>query len=627
MRGAVRTLRRDRWPIDSVVHVGVVAIALALWAQALASLDLRSMNDLGLISVLPLEMAGAVGLLTAGFFLALCRRQYVPGVLLLYLVALVLALYGTVVLVNEFPRIEATWRHVGYIEYIMRNRQVDPLLNAYFNWPGFFAAGALLTEAAGLETALSLARWAPMALDLLTIGPLLLLFLSLSDDARAAWAGVWFYFVTAWVGQDYFSPQGWSFFLHLVVLAIALRWFTGAGGALPVWLVPPAGSGRVASVLRALASWAAAPGPGAVESTPQQRAALAGIAILLCAALVSSHQLTPFITLASIAGLVALQRCRLGGLPVLMSVLIGAWLAFMAITFMRGHVESLLAEIGRVDSVVQSSVAERLSGSPEHVFITRFRVVFTLAVCLLAAAGAVRRALQGRSDVAAAALALAPFIVLPLQSYGGEVALRVYFFALPGIAFLLARLFFPGAVLDASRWECSAAMAASVVLTVGFLLARYGNERMDFFTAQEFEAMEEFHRLVDDGLRRDAPAEPQTDRTLVLLPSWNTPLRFEREELYRYYIVMAAQNRPIAVLSNADIETVLQDVARTPHREAYLISTRSQKAHLELLYGLAPSALDAFTEAMELSGAATMVYRNRDATILHLQALNGAVNQ
>ena len=66
-------------------------------------------------------------------------------------------------------------------------------------------------------------------------------------DGRAVWAGVWIFFATNWVGQDYFSPQGLVYALYLVVLAILLTWFAG----------PPGGRRRV---FRLPARFARAPG-------------------------------------------------------------------------------------------------------------------------------------------------------------------------------------------------------------------------------------------------------------------------------------------------------------------------------------------------------------------------------
>jgi hypothetical protein len=284
---------------------------------------------------------------------------------------------------------------------------------------------------------------------------------------------------------------------------------------------------------------------------------------------------------------------------------------------MQGHVDGLLMEMGRVDSVVRSSVSERFRGSPEHVLITYVRGALTVIVCVLASFGVARRARRGRLDATAVAVALAPMAMFPLQSYGGEMALRVYFVALPMMALLVARLFFSDAVLTASKLARIAAVCASLGLTFAFLLARYGNERMDFYTREEVQAIQHFHRAVQQQQEVRAISDGPLDPPLVLLPSWNSPIRFERDELYRYYTIESPRDPGLTILRSADVDRLLQDVSPIGG-EAYYISTRSQKAQLDLMYGLPPSAVDRFTQEMMDSGKAIPIFRNRDVTILRL---------
>ena len=103
--------------------------------MSLRDVQLDGMNDLGLVSVLPPGFFLALGLITLGFFLSLYDEKIPIMLPAACVLVLILILYGTPVFLEGEPRIEAAWRHVGYIEYISRTGQVDPLLNAYFNWP------------------------------------------------------------------------------------------------------------------------------------------------------------------------------------------------------------------------------------------------------------------------------------------------------------------------------------------------------------------------------------------------------------------------------------------------------------------------------------------------------------
>src|SRR2546422_651786 len=120
--------------------------------------------------------------------------------------------------------------------YIMRTGTADPNLDTYFSWPGFFVLSAFVTQVAGYQSILSYAGWAPVFNNLIYVGPMYMIFTSFTTDKRLIWLGLWFFYLTNWIGQDYFSPQGLNFFLYLVIIAILLKWFKIPPKALP--LVP-----------------------------------------------------------------------------------------------------------------------------------------------------------------------------------------------------------------------------------------------------------------------------------------------------------------------------------------------------------------------------------------------------
>src|SRR5215211_324546 len=214
--------------------LGPIALALCatvLWGISLEGIDVRRMTDVGLISVLPPAVFIALLILTISFCLILHQRQFHRPVLLLHIVVLVVMLYGTGTLVEITQGFAFTWRHVGITESITRSGSINPKIDAYFNWPGFFILSAFITEIAGLQSAISLAAWASVFFNLLYLGPLLMIMRSATSDKRAIWLGVWFFYLTNWIGQDYLAPQALSYFLHLTILAILLRWFKGAATA------------------------------------------------------------------------------------------------------------------------------------------------------------------------------------------------------------------------------------------------------------------------------------------------------------------------------------------------------------------------------------------------------------
>ena len=133
-------------PYD-VLCIALPLGAFLLWLASLSSVDLSRMNDLGLISVFSPVTFIALAMMLISFALSL--RQPKTPVLLLHLLLLIFMLYGVTTLVEQAPRFSVLYRHAGYTEYIMRTSTVDPGLDAYFNWPGFFVLVAFVTKLSG----------------------------------------------------------------------------------------------------------------------------------------------------------------------------------------------------------------------------------------------------------------------------------------------------------------------------------------------------------------------------------------------------------------------------------------------------------------------------------------------
>src|SRR6185503_12815516 len=115
--------------------------------------------------------------------------------------------------------------HVGIIDHLVHYQEIERTIDAYFDWPGFFGLGALLVDTGDLASALPFAEWATVVVNLMYLAPLLLIFRGLGAERRTAWLAVWLFTVTNWIGQDYFSPQSFAYFLYLAIIALVLLHF------------------------------------------------------------------------------------------------------------------------------------------------------------------------------------------------------------------------------------------------------------------------------------------------------------------------------------------------------------------------------------------------------------------
>ena len=589
------TVVRGRLPLWA--SIAFTFGAALLWALSLREIDVSRMNDLGLISVLPPQVSVALLVLTVAFCLMIRQTPLRVPVILLELIVLVFILYGTVILVEEVPRFSSTWRHIGVTEAIMRTGHVDPKIDAYFNWPGFFTLNALVTEVAGFKSALSFAAWAPVFFNLLYLGPLLMICGSATEDKRVPWLGVWFFYLGNWIGQDYLAPQALNYFLFLVIIGILLKWFkvtstpraSGVGfrGLWPPW-----------RIMGKITEWLKPTDIQNAPSNPTQRAGLIAIVVTLFIVVVSGHQLTPFAALACVIALVLFERCTVRGLPILMAVIIATWISYMAVSYLAGHLSTLTSYMGEVSGAVGANVTSRLQGSPEHVFVVTMRLVMTIAVWALALLGGLRSWRNGNRYLTYALLGGATFPLLILQPYGGEMLLRVYIFALPFVAFFIATLFFTLPTYGRS-WRATFLIGIlSIGLLGGFFFTRYGNERMDYFTQYEVDAIQYLYTVAEPG-------------SLWAVGTPALPWKFENYEKYKYTKVM----EDVWV---GDVDHIATLMAQERYTNAYLVLTRSQQAHAELFYSLPSGTWDNFLKSLVDSGKFELIYSNFHADIFTL---------
>lgn len=583
--------------LDLILPIFLLTVSVTLFAVSIGQINLGKMSDLGLISVLPMTVFLAGLVLTASFLLCISQPELRTPILVLHILVLLVLLSGIPALIEQVPRFNVTWRHAGIVEVITRLGQVDPKIDAYFNWPVFFILSALVVKVAGLQSTLPLAPWAPVFFGLLYLGPLVIIFDSATRDRRMVWLGIWIFYLANWIGQDYFSPQGLNFFLYLALLGILLKWFRTVDKGEGKQKEFPR-LGRLARPMTQLYNWLTAREDSPEVTVAGERKGLIAVWLIVFALVVSSHQLTPFAVLVSVTALVIINRVGPRYLPLVMGGLIVFWIVFMAGPYTRGHLAQLLAQIGQLGEAVNDNVTKRLGGSSGHNLVVRMGVVITLGIWIIASLGFVRRLRKGRLDATSVVLALAPFILLGLQAYGGEMLLRVYLFSLPFMAFFIAGLVFPEPGETPSWWVFVGAGLVSFLLLGGFYLTRYGNEKMEQFTKAEFDAVTYLYDV--------APPDAE-----IASSSSHYPGRFKNYEMYQTVYI------PDETLAG-DIPAIVSRMEYKAAPARYLILTRSQEAYLHLFYGMTPDAWDELVHSLEVSPRFKIIFSNQDAQVFQL---------
>ncbi len=561
--------------LGKTVPFSMAVVGAGLWAASLQGIDLERVTGVGLISALPPQMFVAMALFTWSFMLTVHRPRISLPLATLQLGMWIVMLHGVNSLVASEPVFPVAWRHAGITEYIIRNRGLDAGIDAYFSWPGFFGLSALLTEIADLTSPVALIRWAPVFFNFLYLTPLVLIFKSTLLDQRAVCLALWLFYTTNWIGQDYFAPQALAYFSYLLVLGILLKWFTSAQARRP-WM--ERFLFKVKRLRRAGLELGESAGDEISEATGAsqrlQRLLAAAVLIVAFTADVPSHQLTPFAILMGVTLLVVGNQITLRGLPLLMGVALATWISYMTVTFLAGHLDMVLSPLSLAESA-EANVQGRVQGSRQHMIVVYGRILMTSLVWLLAAVGAVRIRQRSNRTFACMILAAAPFPLLLLQAYGGEMLLRVYLFSLPFCALFTAGLLsIRGFDAQRSVRSVFVCTALGVVLLGGFLLIRYGNQTIDRFTPGEVDAVATLYRIAPTG-------------SVLIAGDNNLPWKYRGYERYEYKTL--ADYR----LDFADPDSMVSGIEKLMqgegNREAFLIITRGQKEAVNLLGVPAPA--------------------------------------
>lgn len=290
--------------VRTAAIAGTLVTAMTVWALSLPMVDASRMTDLGLPSILPPVFYLSLALLAFGFAWQVARHpaaRVLPG---LYLAGLVVVLHATPPLVYGILRYSWAWKHLGIVDYIQRHGTVDqtaPFLAAYHNWPGLFFVTAWIADlfGAGPTEIASVVQFTPVVLNLAIIPALFWVLGRFSDDRRLLLTAVWLFIAGNWIGQDYFSPQGFTFLLYVVLLGLFLGPLKGKGNA--VLLAGP-------RFLQRRKTDAPAAAASTVPPSRLRHALLHGLALAIILAIVVTHQLTPLLVILS-AGLWCCSAC------------------------------------------------------------------------------------------------------------------------------------------------------------------------------------------------------------------------------------------------------------------------------------------------------------------------------
>jgi hypothetical protein len=470
--------------------------AVALLPVAAATTDLGALDGWGLAKVLSpaawLSLLCAVGACVTELW---SPRPRIP-MLGTATAVLILCSFGMPSVVEPAARFPTAWLISGFVHAIAGTGVPPDGVDARFYWPAFFAQWAFFRDASGVTQLDSVLRWFPPVIEGVWAIGIYALARSMLGGTRAPWAAAWLFLGLNWIEQDYFSPQATAIVLLLTVLTFALGPLatrrTDAAGV-PGWPVPHPDAPRPALWRRWLV--AAMTPPNRPTLPPRQLLLIYFCAALCLIALVPTHQLTPFAIIGQLTLLAVVGRFRGRGLVLVATLAVTVYILIVAREFWINQL-SLITGGDDDESALEAGVADRLTGDPGQVTVKILRILVPGLTWLLAIAGAWvywRR----RRDLVPIALAAVPMGMAAVQSYGGELFLRVVLYGLPVLAILGADAL---RALVRRRRKLEYALAAGMVLLFGsIILIRGGNESYMVVYPDEVAMMREVYATTPPG--------------------------------------------------------------------------------------------------------------------------------
>lgn len=572
----------------------ILPVALLLWLFSLPAIDVSQLGDYGLPAALPVTWYLALAGLVAGTIITL-RAEAPRGVLLVcYAGALVVVLYGTVPAIAEAPQYSWVYKHIGVTRYLELHGQTDTSLDIYNRWPGFFAVAAMLSRAAGMPNPATYAEWAEPLFAGLWALLIAVAARAVVPSTRVAGTAAILFILTNWVGQSYFAPQALGLTLGLAITVIALSHRRPIGGPLARWAL------RVAARV----------GPEQQRDAGSGSARMPLVATLsilfLDAVLVPTHQLTPYIVLLSFVALIALDVVRPRWVVAVMAVFTFGYLA-LNLAYVQEHF-ALLTGINPFRNA-DYSTGYGDNPLPGIEFAGRAGRAITFLAWIgsgVAVWWLTRRGLFGRA-LPIAVLALAPFVLVFGQNYGGEISFRVTLFSLPWCCLLIA-----WALSTVAKPRLRSGLTAAVLATAAvlFVPAFLGLAAINFIRKGEVAA--------SDALYAHAPVG-----SVIMPAAPNFPTRYgprydrfigsvdTRPNILR---VHSLRHRP---LGPGDVPRVVGEMLNAGPR-GFLIFSTSQENYARMFQLTPPNALHDLERAVAQSPRFSLWYGNPDARIYEL---------
>ncbi len=577
-----RPRRRGRRPAAGAVaaftaslHGGLffIAAAVLLFTLSVPGLAAAPVTVFGLLASggPGVALVGAALCGVIGFLWSVRRGAPLSAAVALVVVVLVFRL--PTALATSEPLYSWTYKHLGVVDFIAQNGHTAGDVDIYSGWPGFFAAMAWFVSVTGVPV-IAVAQGFIVGVDLLLVVSFYAAARAFRLSPTAALVGSFLASVANWVGQDYFSPQAVAFVLGITVVTLVLR--------------------------------------------SRRDPAMGWLAVPFFAAIVVSHQLTPYWLVGVTIALGVLGRLRPRYLGLVFAAIAGGYLWLNREALGNHQLISGFDILSNASSQTfgVGSLAQTITSlSSRGVSV----VLLGGAALVVAHALLRRRGFRRWRVLGVAAIAFTSFALLLGQGYGGEAIFRVYLYAIPGcmllVAPVLARLL-RSRLVAGGRATVRPLLAGAVVVVVSLaaLQASYGAWFVNLVTRDSV--------AVAQFVADEAPSTSILISPLSAGPGRMTARYADFAESDPFFDASLSSWEGWIGRDFADDEWLpeLTDDIRWTGRPAYILVNEQMSVYAQY-NGLFPDgALDAFVEKVRASPDWRLVVDSASAQLFVLEA-------
>lgn len=454
--------------------IALLTASAVVFGVAVTRLDTRAAGALGVLQALGLDYL--FGLLILCTVLAIEYRRPTLDRAMIAIANVVLIVYVTmpVAWADRTAPFSTAYVHAFITNWMVELGTLPPPLDARVSWAGFFSTIAQFMTIGGVQDSDVFIVDASLIFGVLLVFPVYAIGHALGGNPRGAWLGVTVYVLFNWYQQDYFAPQAVAMQLYATVLAVLLWQMKFA--AVPNLSGP--------SWKQFFTAWMRIPGRVA-HRTSGWTVGMEMVLVVVIAALVVTHQLTPVAMIAALVLFTLMGLTRHKVLWLAAVLIFVAWFTYGAHDFWQGHLGDIITDIGGVDQNLNASVAARPAGDPVYGRMQYLRIAASVLIVATAAVGLLKMP-RGSQKPLLLALAVAPFSIVLVQSYGGEVAIRSFLYASPVLAPLAALVALPLLGVVERQWIAGVATAvAFFTLAVWVTTDRGLNTSFEHTTPEE----------------------------------------------------------------------------------------------------------------------------------------------